>query len=195
MNTTKKIKSESLYDFNLLKELYLKKENRNILSEVIKYVRQKTRVIIAFIIKESIHNCFHSDICDNCYIYCESVNGLSCSSLSLHNNCEYYFCETCQLEHNRDHTIMLCGAIYKDSMVFTITHSCKFMSRLVTHIFMDTIYLTLPKENYVKGNEIIRTNDYFPYYQGFEPIVRKMLPDISSKIPGYVEKYKDLFEK
>ncbi len=86
--TTKKIKLES--DFNILRELYLNKENRNILKELLKYVDKTTsgKFMKSFLPKKGRSR----SICLNCFNYDRNIYTCACEK-------NFKLCHECFEEH------------------------------------------------------------------------------------------------
>ncbi len=71
--------------FNIIRELYLNKENRNILNEFIKYMNRSAIWFLMYSTQDM------TSLCHNCFKD-ENRSEISCSNLHL-------FCEKCNLEH------------------------------------------------------------------------------------------------
>ncbi len=146
--------------FNIFKTLHLKKENRNLLSEVLEYMGRPTRwnIILSFqkeyflfFIKKPV-----SKICDNCFIVDSSIDGLGCSctgyvsrSGELGITYEYYFCKKCREEHNSEYTKIISRSPFFYCL-FWISHSCKLKRAGFGSLYEKEIPIHITKDDIEK---------------------------------------------
>ncbi len=76
-------------EFNIIRELYLNKDNRNILNEFIKYLNRETR--LKFMINISTNP---PSLCNNCFSESQIIYKIKCKLSS-----GYSFCAECTREH------------------------------------------------------------------------------------------------
>ncbi len=84
---------EPNFNFNIIRELYLNKENRDIINEFLKYINRKER-------SDFIYSMSH-DICR--YLFCDNCFKGSSGTRTKYSRCDrfgrWYFCEKCEEEH------------------------------------------------------------------------------------------------
>lgn len=135
--------------FNLLKEIYLKKSNRDILVEVLQYIPRRDRVEILKGVK-----CYRFDVylCENCFIR-DELTGIQCSIEDTYwRTCDVMFCDNCREQHNRKYTklIEIVDYFYEgtDYLYFSVEHDCEFsLTSILCHL-LETPYIKISKNDY-----------------------------------------------
>lgn len=128
----KKLKLE--VEFNVIHELYLNNENRDILQSVLGYIsRDERKTIIESITGDPL-------ICENCYNHTNELSSMACSIYDrdpsgitiahdmFHRNLmfSYLFCKSCKDSHMKIHTFIK----YVDEVAIYIGHDCKLYTDL-----------------------------------------------------------------
>ncbi len=103
---------KSKVDFSIIRELYLNKENRNIVNELLKYINRDVRSLFMREIQNII------TLCENCF------KNEGCS-LPICSN-KYYFCEKCNTDHLDKYSELDNVHQYSSSgeSDFTYKHNC-----------------------------------------------------------------------
>ncbi len=109
--------------FNIIKELYFNKSNKDILNSIVQYMSRHTRTMII----RSFNNetcTIASDICNECFhqFPCKT---LYCSSFKSKDI--FLFCAYCSWDHNKKHTKNCRLEKYQHSEIWVqFDHKCEF---------------------------------------------------------------------
>lgn len=130
------IKKAKLEYFNLLRELYLNVENRDVVNEVLVYICRDVRCEIVSSLGEGCDSC---ELCNNCF---KKFKGEP-----LHNG-DHGFCVGCTLSHFDKYTKFIRRTIspFGSSVCFEFYHNCdisdnEYYSKTVTDSnFVDFVY-------------------------------------------------------
>ncbi len=182
---------------NILKAIFLNKENRNLLAEVLPYLNNSGR--------RSINSSFQGyRVCDNCFIQDTTISGLGCSysgskwidlypSGYLSVNYEYYFCEKCTKEHIDSRSLIVNASrtskkLYVDHICDLMTH--KFEKIIVNHSIIEITPddLTRVRNNLDPTDFIEKYKFYFPHTGIEDIIVGKVLPNFREFTENYLKK-------
>ncbi len=132
MNTFKKVKTES--KFNIIRELYLNNENRNILDELLNHIDRESRTIFILSMLKV------DNVCNNCFNSKRSLKISSCTE-NLH-----LFCNECNIEHVDKHSKLT--GVYKinhmELMNMRYSHFCDIGTR--PYIYKNIDFRTFLKE-------------------------------------------------
>ncbi len=112
--STKKIKFEN--DFNIIRDLYLNKENRNLLDEFLKYLNRDVRYkFMINILKNT------NWICKNCFVQSQMLYNTQCGGID-----KPLFCGRCLCEHFDKYSEYLYCDYVQDSNLINIrfSHKC-----------------------------------------------------------------------
>ncbi len=100
---------------NIIRELYLNRENRNLLNEFMKYLDRRIRSNFSISILGL------KFICDNCFKYKTITYQPGCN-----NHKGFYFCEKCRIEHFDKYSKYesTFGSIHTKGITLGFSHIC-----------------------------------------------------------------------
>ncbi len=138
--STKKIKFEN--DFNIIRELYLNKENRNLLNEFLKYLN----IIELSYLSISISG--ETGICNNCFKYVSVYYQPDCIDYR-----GFYLCHECRSEHHDKYSKYSHSNLFSNNNICVVfSHECYLSDKKSTAVVKMSIYKFI--ENFTNVEKI-----------------------------------------